>query len=450
MLGLEKKDLVPLQLAGWTPPHNVVFDFVTTLSNVGRTNIVALTAGLATLFLVRGVQWAEPRLKRRIPGPFVAVAVISITAWLLGLGEPSQGALKLKLVRDIEPVARKLPALVTPELRWDHIQALIGPALAIGLLGAVEAIAIGKVLATKVGHTFNASRQLVGEGLCNIGAAAIGGFASSGSFTRSAVNFDSGAVTRLSCIFSGILVLVIVLAFGPAANYIPIAVLAGTLIHIGLKLVNVAQMRMMIQATISDRIVLLTTFISVLFARHLEYALFLGIGVSLFQALRRAEGFKIALLQEDGQGNLIELPLMSTHQPGEVVALDLQGEMFFAAAEVLEHRLKRMIRHGNRFMVLRLTQAYNMDATTAEALAHVAKEARAHRGRLILAGVRPGMYGTLERAGLVQQMGPESIFQLEPLVLSSTLKALAYAHQLAGTPDATRAQDGGAAASSPA
>jgi SulP family sulfate permease len=266
-------------------------------------------------------------------------------------------------------------------------------------------------------------------GVCNIGAALVGGFASSGSFTRTAVIFESGAVTRLSVIFSGILVLVIVLLFAPAANYIPIAVLAGTLIHVGLKLVHVGRVKMLLETTVADRIVLLTTFLGVLLVQRLEYALFLGVGMAVFQALRRAEGFKLVLLQEDRDGSLHEHPLDTSHCP-ELMIIDVQGELFFASADKLERLLKRIFHRGTRFMVLRPSHAYNMDATCAEAIAQVAREARTQGGRLILAGVKPGMYGTLERAGLVRELGPETIFRHEPALLGATFRAIHFAERL--------------------
>jgi SulP family sulfate permease len=428
VLGIEKANLVA-ELWGWVPPHNALFDLVRTVASAGSSNLLAVAMGAATFGLVRALQWAEPRVGHRIPAPFVTVALLTLVAYLLDLRESGQGA--LRLVRDIEPIARELPNLVLPTFDLTRLGELLGAALAIGLLGAVEAIAIGKLLAARAGHPFDANRQLVGEGMCNLGAGLVGGFASSGSFTRTAVNFEAGAVTRMSVIYSGVLVLAIVWLLAPAANYIPLAVLGGTLVHIGLKLVNVARMRWLMQTTPADRTALLVTFFAVLGATHLEYALLLGVGVSIFQALRRAEGFNLELLAEGLNGHLVELPL-DAPPGGRVVAIDLQGELFFAGAELLEQRLKACYDSGTQALVLRLSHAYNLDATCAEAIAQVARYARARDRHLILAGVKPGMYGTLERAGLVREMGADAIFRHEPLLLGATLKALAHAHALVG------------------
>src|SRR5690606_13344348 len=123
------------------------------------------------------------------------------------------------------------------------------------------------------------------------------------------------------------LVMVIVILFAPQANLIPIAALAGTLAHIGLKLVDVARRRAVFQTTTGDRAVLVTTFGAVLFAEHLEYALFLGVGVSIFYALLRAEGFKLRVLVEGGDNSLHEAPDAKPIETGDVTVLNLQGEL---------------------------------------------------------------------------------------------------------------------------
>lgn len=428
LLGLEKSAIVA-DLWGWTPPRNAVFDLVRAALSLDGVNPVSMSLGVGTVIFVRALQRGERRLGRRLPAPFLAILALSVFAWAFGLAEPEQGALKVRIVSDIAPLTRQMPRLAWPGGSWDDARALLGPAFAIGLMGAVEAIAIGKALAMRAGHGFDATRQLLGEGVCNVGAAMVGGFASSGSFSRSMVNFEAGAVTRASCVLSGFLVLLIVLLFAPAANYIPITALAGTLVHIGWKLVDVARIQGLLQTTFADRLVLLVTFSGVLLFEHLETALFAGIGVAIVSALKRAEGFKLTRLAQAADGTLVELPA-GRAPPGPVVTVNLQGEMFFAAAEVLAAQLEGILAE-TPFVVLRVQDAYNMDATTADALAHVARKARDRGGRLILSGVRPGMYGTLERAGLLARIGTDAVFCAEPSLLSSTQKAIAHARALA-------------------
>lgn len=434
-LGMEKSQIVP-NIAGWTPPHNALFDLIRALMSVDRLHAPALLLAAGAVVLVRAMQVLGPRVKARIPAPFVAVVVLGVVAWLLGLGDTT-GALRVKLVRDIELVTRSLPEIAWPSFTWAEVSQLAGPAMAIGLLGAVEAIAIGKTLASRNRHPFDANRQLIGEGVCNVGAALVGGFAASGSFTRTAVNHDSGAKTRLSCIYSGLFVLVLVLAFAPFANFIPIPVLAGLLIHVGLKLVNVGKLKLIMEATTADRNVLIWTFVAVLLTPDLVFALVFGVALSIYHALRRAEGFKLERLVPSEDGHLVEHELGGAPYD-RVVALDLKGELFFAAADELESRLRSILEGGARYIVLRLQQAYNVDATFAEALASVGREAKEKGGRLILAGIRPGMLGTLERAGVVRELGEDAVLAHEPTLLGSTHKAIAFANELAGQPGELR------------
>ncbi len=420
-LGIEKSAITKT-LWGFTPPRCALTDLMRLATALANTHAKTLGLSFLTFMVVRVVQNnLEPRLGRRLPAPFLAVLITSLLVWQL---EPAG----VKLVQDIAPLTRELPPLRFPSLAPAALRALVGPAMAIAFMGSVEAIAIGKLLASRAGHRFDPSRQLMGEALCNVSAALVGGFASSGSFSRTAVNFESGALTRMSCIFSGVMVMVLVLVFAPQANMIPIAALAGTLVHIGVKLVDVARLRGMLATTPGDRLVLLATFGTVLIAEHLENALIVGVALSIYSALRRAEGFKLRELVPNHEGALIEASVNGNDSP--IAVLNLQGELFFAAADELAAELTRVLQRGARVIVLRLQEAYNLDATTAHAIANVAEEARRRGGRLLLCGLRPGMHGTLERAGLVSKIGADALFAAEPELLASTHHAIAYARRL--------------------
>ncbi|MBK8590240.1 MAG: SulP family inorganic anion transporter [Sandaracinaceae bacterium] len=427
-LGVARADVVPT-LWGWVPTKCALFDFMRLVSSLHHIHLATLALASGTFVCVRVLQRLEPSIGRRVPAPFAAVVIVSVLAWLLGLTEDGTPH-RVALIRDIEPLTRSLPWPRMPTFDAPSFRALAQPAFAIGLMGAVEAVAIGKSLATRMGQRFDASRQLVGEGLCNVGAAMVGGFAASGSFSRTMVNFESGATTRMSCIFSGALVLVIVVLFAPQANEIPTAALAGTLVHIGLKLVDIGRLKAVFDSTPGDRMVLVVTFLAVLFAEHLENALFIGIGTSIYYALRRAEGFKLRVLLEGEDGVLREDPDVDPADIGDVTVLNLQGELYFAAAEELAAELTRQLDANTRFLVLRVQEAFNADATTVEAIASVAEKARARGGRLILCGVRQSMYGVFERAGLLDKIGKDSIFQTERDLLQSTRRAIAFAHEL--------------------
>ena len=125
-------------------------------------------------------------------------------------------------------------------------------------------------------------------------------------------------------------------------------------------------------------------------------------------------------------------------ETGDGTILNLQGELYVAAAEELAAELTRQLDANTRFLVLRVQEAFNADATTVEAIASVAEKARQRGGRLILCGVRHGMYGVFERAGLLEKIGEDSIFRAEREFLLSTRRAIAYAQKLSAEANAAK------------
>lgn len=426
-MGIERK-LLPAELFGLALPKTALFDLFRIGTQLPQVNWATLGIATLTFVVIRLLQHLEQRVGRRLPAAFLAVVLATIVVVAFDLCSP--GSLhQVKVVRDIQPLTRSLSRLALPSFSFDTAHHLTAAAVSIAAMGSVESIAIGKVLATRAGHSFDANRQLFGDALCNVAASLVGGFASAGSFSRSAVNAEAGAVTRLSGVLSGVLALALVLVFTPAANLIPIPALAGTLIHVGLRLVDVGRLRAMFSTTTGDRAVLLVTFTAVLCVEHLEVSLAAGVWLSLYFALRRAEGFKLRALALDQDGSLRELTESDPVPP--LTVLNLQGELFFAAADDLQTELLAAIESTpSRIVVLRLQEAYNLDATAAHSLAHVAAEAQRKGGRLILCGVRPGMYGTFERSGVVPQIGKDALFQTEHEILASTRHAVHYAHTL--------------------
>jgi SulP family sulfate permease len=425
------KATIPTAVWGLTLPRAAIFDLLRLSFVLPATAPTALGVGALTFLTIRATQLLDKRLGQRLPATFIAVMLATGVVAFLGL-DVGTGAHRVRVVRDIEPLTRALPHLRLPRIDLGAMRNLVVAAVSIAAMGAVESIAISKVLAARARHPFEANRQLFGEGMANLGAALVGGFASAGSFSRTAVNHEAGAVTRISAALSGILALLIVVALAPVANMIPIAALAGTLVHVGLKLVDVGRLRAMFSTTPGDRAVLVVTFLGVLLVEHLETALIIGIWLSLYFALRRAEGFKMRRMTFDAEGALREVPDGIPEDSSEITVLNLQGELFFAAAdEVQAGLLKLFTGTRTRFIVLRLQEAYNMDATAAIALSNVAVEARSRGGRLLLCGVRPGMLGTLERSRVIDIIGRDAIFPHEREMLASTRRATEFASGLA-------------------
>ena len=182
-----------------------------TLTEGGPINPTSVIIGLTTILLIFALHQLGRRFKVRLPELLIALIVISLGAWLCGW-QPGQGGV------GVLNVDRSLPTPVLPQFNPEWVRDMWGGALAIALLGLVEALAIAKTLAVRTREPFDYNRQCLAEGLANLGGGFFQCMPGSGSLTRSAINFMSGAATRLSGVFAAAAVAVTVLLFAPWAG----------------------------------------------------------------------------------------------------------------------------------------------------------------------------------------------------------------------------------------
>ncbi len=422
----------PLTFGDVTLQSTCLTKILGTLLHLGETNLTALALALGTFAIIRTTRALEKRTGRRLPATLIGIAAATVACELLGLSSPELGDAKVKVVQDIQEITRSLPSLHMPGFMSVAPQRLLGPAAAIAVLGSIEAIAIARTLADRSGQDFDPNQQLIGEGVANVGTGLFGGLTSSGSFTRSAVNYGAGAHTRLAGVLCGLLVALLLLVFAPLANRIPIAALAGSLLHVALILVDPRKIKVSMTTTRADRWGLLITFAGVLLLSHLEQALLVGIAISLAIVTRRAERFELHRLELGEDGELHERAWDGREEGENIVALDLNGELFFAAVDNVERALRPLTNGDVDYLVLRLRNARNLDSTMCEGLERLAETMKENGGQIIFSGVPRGTEGTLRRAGVIDHLGEDSLFPTEGRVYRSTRHAIEWAQRQLG------------------
>jgi SulP family sulfate permease len=182
-----------------------------------------------------------------------------------------------------------VPPLSLPSFDLDDWNRLGGSAVAIAILGLTEAVAIARAVALRSGQTIEGNQEFIGQGLSNIAGSFLSGYPSSGSFTRSGVNFEAGAKTPLAAVFASLILVAILFFIAPVVAFLPIAAMAGVLFVVARGLVDVPEIRRILKKPKGDReesAVLLVTFFATLLIA-LEFAVFIGIALSLIlRALR--------------------------------------------------------------------------------------------------------------------------------------------------------------------
>ena len=204
-------------LLGLTIPSGGTFvaTFTGIARNIQSTNLYALGVGVFTVLTAVVTKHFFPKL----PNMLVALVAASLLAFALG-GE----LVGLKLVGD---VPGRLPRPSMPDFSIQAISDLLQPAFAIALLGLIEAVAIARSIAAKSQQQVDGNQEFIGQGLSNIVGSFFSCYAGSGSFTRSGINYTSGARTPMAAIFAALILMVIVLFVAQWIAYLPVAGMAG-------------------------------------------------------------------------------------------------------------------------------------------------------------------------------------------------------------------------------
>lgn len=406
--------------------------FVDTLSHLAHAVAVSsfsgwsIGIGILTLLIFEGIK----RFRPHWPEALLGLVFLGLAAWVFARFHP---AVPFKLVRDegalaaVVPTFSSLPAL---DQQMMIIHQLASTAVAMAIIGMLEATAITKSLAAKSGQHLNSNQELLGMGAANIAVSLFGVTPGSSSFTRSAVNYQSGAASQLSSMLSSVAVLLILWLVTPVFNFIPVAALAAHLMRVGYKLINRAQIRVATQSTRSDAVVFFSTLGAALFLR-LDTAIYVGIGVALALFLRKTS---TPILQEytfNDSGQLAELPDRTQRPNAQISIIHVEGELFFGAADLFQDQVRHQAEDENiRVFILRMKNARHLDASTVMALESLHDYLQQTGRYLLISGCLPDVTRVLRNSGLLDQIGEANIFPADANPTIATKRALLRAREL--------------------
>ncbi len=307
-----------------------------------------------------------------------------------------------------------LPALALPRLDRDSFGALLSAALVISLVGFMEAIAIAKAMAAKTRERIDPNRELIGQGLANLTASVSHAFPVSGSFSRSAVNIGAGAVTGLSSVFSGVLVLFTLLFLTPLLYHLPQAVLAAIILLAVVGLVHFSAMYHAWRTQRHDGAAALVTFVATLyFAPHLDMGILFGIGLTIAVFLRRRMQPRAVVLGRLPDGTLSDmkanrLPPISPH----FITLRYDGSLdFLNVAHFEEAILQAHAEFPEAKTILVIGNGINsMDASGTEKIREIAKYLREANVTLAFSSLKKPVRDSFDRAGLTALLREENMF----------------------------------------
>ncbi|MFP4191486.1 MAG: SulP family inorganic anion transporter [Candidatus Hydrogenedentota bacterium] len=336
--------------------HEIVLGVAIQISEI---NPWTLAIGAAGIVLIQTLKKRAPH----VPGSLMAAAAgIVLVAWT-GLHEAGVGI--------VGEIPEGLPSLSMPALDWSAIQMLFPMAAAIALVGYMESIAVAKAIQEKSGdYEVDPNRELIALGAANVGGSLFQSFPVTGGFSRTAVNYDAGARTRLASIFSAAIVALTLLFLTPLFYYLPKAVLAAIILGAVYGLIEVDEFRRLWRLAHYDRYLFLATFAGTLFA-GIKEGIVLGVALSVIMLVYRSARPNYTLLgRVPGTSVYRNIQRYETEQEEGVLVLRLGGPLHFANAKHFRENVCERIRNTThiRRLVLDFSGVNDMDSTGLDEL----------------------------------------------------------------------------------
>lgn len=328
----------------------------------------------------------------------------------------------------IGTIPEGLPSIKMPSINLDDIRALFTAALVISLVGFVEAISIAKALAAKSKQRIDPNQELVGQGLANLVGSFTQAFPSSGSFSRSAVNFNAGARTGMSSVFTGLIVMLALLFLTPLLYHLPQATLAAIIIMAVIGLINFSAVKHAWEASRHDGIAAIVTFIATfVFAPHLDNGIIVGAGLAMALYLYRTMQPRVAILGRHPDGNLRDLAVFPELPRSEsVIALRFDGRLYFANVSYFEDAILEAVAANPKVRYLLIVgDAMNeIDASGEEVIHHIVEHLRGSGIEIVFSGLKKQVRDVMQATGLDTVIGAGAFFPNEDAALNAIGTAL--------------------------
>jgi len=332
-------------------------------------------------------------------------------------------------------VPKGLPAFSFPNINFAMILHLLPYAAIISFLGFMEAISIAKAMAAKTGQRLDPNQELIGQGLANMIGAIGKSYPISGSFSRSAVNLQAGAMTGLSSVFTSLAVVIMLLFLTPLLYHLPQSVLAAVIMMAVIGLINVHGFAHAWKAQRLDGIISIISFVcTLIFAPHLDKGIMIGVILSLLVFLYKVMRPKVTVLARHADEALRCAATHGLRECAYIALIRFDAPLFFANASYLEDQVTERMRAMKKLkhIVIVANGINDMDASGEEALSLLVDRIRSAGLDVSLSGVNEAVMQVMQRTHLEAKIGADHIYPTIEQVIEAVH---ADAHRDATEPD---------------
>lgn len=378
--------------------------------NLGDLNPFSVAVGTVTLL-------AGILTRRYVPQiPFMIAAMLVGSLFAAALTALFGTAAS---VATVTAIPRSLPPISHPDFSMDTIRQLSTIALAVAMLSLTEALSIARAVALKSGQRIDGNQEFVGQGLANFFGSFFSGYVSSGSFTRSGINYTAGARTPLAAVFSSLFLVLTLLVFAPLVSYLPIASMAALLFMVAYSLIDTHHIKAIAKTSRTESAVLWVTLFATLFL-DLEFAIYVGVLLSLIFYIRRTAQPNIRSgMPAPGDDTYHFVPADGKPECPQLKIAFVDGSLYFGAVDHVQQTLQSIdAEQPTQKHVLILASGINfVDVAGAHMFAEEAKRRRAMGGGLYFHRLKAPVVQDLAKGGQLEEIGEENLFEMRQNVM---------------------------------
>jgi SulP family sulfate permease len=373
---------IPNALGMVIPAQQHVWETIAAvISELGTTNSIAvLICALTVLFLLYlpGIL-SKIRYINGVPASIVALLLSILFIFYMKLDVPIVG-----------DIPSGLPTIQMLNFNFTLVKSVLPAAFTIALLGAIETLLCAVVCDGMTNTKHDSNRELLGQGLANSILPFFTGMPCTAAIARSTVNITGGAKTRMSGVINALIMLAILLSFGPVAKFIPKAYLAGVLILVSMRMINIEEFKTIRRISNMDTAVLLTTFILTVLT-DLVFAVQMGMFLSIILLfIRLTNVIDIQTMENYDKTKGINATIFADpYLEKNVSVYTINGPFFFGAMNVFESKINEHMSNSKPHIILRMRYVPFIDTTGIERLKSFIHASKKRQQKVYLTSIQP-------------------------------------------------------------
>ncbi len=390
----------------WHGLYHIATEFST------GTNFLALTISVITIILT---VLLSTKISSGLAN-LASIIIMSVIAYLVTTNSPFS--------LNFAPQAGHItPTFILPRMNFSEFEHLALNGFGLSIISLISAISIASALSEKTHQKIDTRQEVFNQGISNALGSFFGIMLSCGSFSRSGLNLDSGARTPMAGIVTSITVTIALLFGGSILHRIPIPVISGIILLIGIKLIKFKQILEIIKRSRSERFIIAVTFFSAILL-GLQNAIYFGVFASLMIFIIRTTKPRIFVLEylQSKRRFIVSNTNHETSNCPQIIMIRIQGAIYYGSSQFVEEAIKNIINTRNNASLIMICGEgiTNIDWDGAHVLNSIVEK---HQGRLCIASLGPNILNRLHKYGI---HNPNILYSGKHQALSALYKQLDY------------------------